>query len=514
MMATPSPEMIKICYASENLGSDGKSVTRTAGSGGNALSFSVTNISEATGFWNGALGFFTNTVTSALRGQTFHVRSWNKETETLTLASPLPATPVQGETFVLFVRGKQASSQEVLCMKVGGKQPEIETVTGTSVTGVTIKKVSPILGEGTLSISYTNANNVKALQIRKGTSGNFGPMVEITRDMTSVVLYAPDMVGYIIVDVEFAKLSTAARTENFTVTAPQGSMIPNFEGYETNDGVGRSRYHLFVIKNTAADSQHAISGMLLWTGKPAGGETTCSSSYSPSYTAAQAITVANATGWPTRGFWVRNRTANSGAGDLRYVDYRSGNVLYTKPIVWGRVPFKDGKVEIKPGATIMNGSNSSYTAVVDQVNLTSGTWEDGTAAGELILKKWLTNFSFASNAAITVDGIQAATASAASTRGHRGHLAATWSSGNIIELASDIDIGIEIPGEDGLFSNIETENVAPQNVLFGTHDAQLDSMFAGPVFAGGMIGIWIRQTILDGTQAREKVEGDLSLEWY
>ncbi len=73
-MPTPTPEKISIHYASKGLAADGTPTERTVHSITSAMVFRVNNISEATGFWDGAVGYFTNTQTVALRGKTFHVR--------------------------------------------------------------------------------------------------------------------------------------------------------------------------------------------------------------------------------------------------------------------------------------------------------------------------------------------------------------------------------------------------------------------------------------------------------
>jgi hypothetical protein len=224
-MATPAPNKVGIYYASKHLAAGGAVTERTVANPINAMQFTVNNLAEPTGAWDDALGYFTETATTALRGVTFHVRRWDKTANTLTLASPLPVLPAVGEKFVLYAGGKQASNNEVLCMKAGGKQPEVEAVRGTNVTGVTIKKVSPVLGEGTLTLNYLIAT--KELQIRMGTAGDYGPTVAFTQDVQNAVLFARDMVGYILVDVAFAQLPTVNRTDTFTVTAPKGNMIPN-----------------------------------------------------------------------------------------------------------------------------------------------------------------------------------------------------------------------------------------------------------------------------------------------
>jgi hypothetical protein len=514
-MSTPTPDKLSVYYASKYLGNNGTVVERFVDNPISSLAFTVLNLSEPTNAWNGALGYFTNTLTASLRGVTFHVRKWDKETNTLTLSSPLPLEPVNGEKFVLFVGGNEASNKEVLCMKISGKQPEIEQVTGTTITGITIKKVSPMLGEGTLNINYLYST--REIQIRMGTSGDYGPTVAFSNDIENVVILARDMVGYIIVDVNVAQLPTSNRTETFTVTTPKGNMIPNYEGYETNDGVGRTRYHLFVAKNRSTHYEDAISGMMLWTGKPTGTETTLSSSYGIPTTTSAIYAVANAANWPTRGFWIRNKSINAPKYDLRYVDYRTGNNLYVKPITWATVPFKEGNSLLKQGTEITTSYSNTDNAVIDQIQITDGSLDNGTANGTLYLKKYTSySSSWYSNYEIRVksSGLKCAITTAYSVRGFRGCTAATWSTNNIIEPASDIDIGIEFPREDGLYCNIENENVMPTNVIFECADDQIRNLFAGPLFPDKSIGIWTRETILDGIQARQNIEGALSIEWY
>jgi hypothetical protein len=349
-----------------------------------------------------------------------------------------------------------------------------------------------------------------------GTSGDYGPTAAFTGDTQNAVLFARDLVGYILVDVTFSQLSTANRSDTFTITAPKGNMIPNYEGYETNDGVGRTRYHLFVAKNRSIDIEEAISGMMLWTGRPVGTETTLSSSYSIPTTASSSMTVANASNFPSRGFWIKNKTVAAPKYDLRYVDYRSGNVLYIKPVMWATVPFKEGNSLLQRGAEITTSYSTTDSAVIDQIVITDGSLADGTAVGTLYLKKYVSYSSYWYNnyeIRIKSTAIKCAQTTATSVRGFRGCTAVQWNSGNIIEPASDIDIGIEYPGEDGFYSNPATENVMP-NVNFECVDDQLRNMFAGPVFPGANMGIWVRETILDGTQARQGIEGDINFEWY
>jgi hypothetical protein len=332
----------------------------------------------------------------------------------------------------------------------------------------------------------------------------------ITADVANLPVYNADLSGYILVDVAFTSLPTASRSDTFTVTAPKGNLIPSMEGYETNDGVGRTRYHLIAAKNKATSPLDAMTAFSIWTGRPAGTQTTVASMYSYSTDTPGSISVSNASTWPTRGFWVRNRTVNSGIGDIRYVDYRSGNTLYVKPVTWGYLRFQNGTTEIKSGMAI-TGNSSSGNAVVDQVVLTGGTWSAGTASGTLILKKFISSFS--NSDAIRVDGVQVAQAAAGSTRGFRGFTAATWYNSDRVEPTCDIDIGINLPAS-GFYKNPANENIAPDGVTFGLYQEQTEALILESVMAGSSVGIWARETILDGTQARQDISGDIFISWY
>jgi len=67
---------------------------RVIGAGATLTALPIPTLNEATNFWNGAIGFFVGTgTTAALRGVTFHVRSWDNTSKRLSLAQPLPIIP-------------------------------------------------------------------------------------------------------------------------------------------------------------------------------------------------------------------------------------------------------------------------------------------------------------------------------------------------------------------------------------------------------------------------------------
>jgi hypothetical protein len=53
----------------------------------------------------------------------------------------------------------------------------------------------------------------------------------------------------------------------------------------------------------------------------------------------------------------------------------------------------------------------------------------------------------------------------------------------------------------------------PDNISFECVDHQLRNLFVGHVFPGANLGIGVRETIVDGTQARQNIEGDISFTW-
>ena len=238
-MATLTSHSPGLYYASRDLPHSGADAPdRIVGADATSMMIPVPGITEPDGFWNGAIGYFRHYDASVLRGHTFHVRSWNHATRTLTLALPLPTAPVAGDTLKLFKGGKYASNQEVLGVKISGKQPEVESVTGPNITGVTLKKASGRLGEGVITVRYDAST--KALSLRMG-DGNDGPEVVLTGDATNTAVYNVDNAGFILVDVAFASLPATTVTDSLTLSFPKGNFIPDDESYETSGAL--TRYH-------------------------------------------------------------------------------------------------------------------------------------------------------------------------------------------------------------------------------------------------------------------------------
>jgi hypothetical protein len=187
-----------------------------------------------------------------------------------------------------------------------------------NIPGVTLVKASPTLGEGTLTFTYTAAT--KELCIR-APSGLNGPGVKLTEDAMGIPVYDENERGFVLVDVAFASLPTTDRTQAVVLAFPQGTFIPDIEGYETGTGsFPKYRYHPMVLRNTGAEA--SLVGLAAYADryKIVAGNITGTAMSSAAGRCTLSSGEAN---WPTNSFWVRNNTRNA----ARYVKFRSGREL-------------------------------------------------------------------------------------------------------------------------------------------------------------------------------------------
>jgi hypothetical protein len=131
----------------------------------------------------------------------------------------------------------------------------------------------------------------------------------------------------------------------------------------------------------------------------------------------------------------------------------------------------------------------------------------------LHLKKYTTSSFFTTTGNIFLGSQIAAVGNGTTTRGFRGLSAQTWNSNDIVEPTSDIDIGINLP-VGGYFRDPANENTVPDGITFGLYPSQDECAIVEALLGTETVGIWMRQTILDGTQAREDIDGSLSYAWY
>jgi hypothetical protein len=505
-MATPLPHLLGLYYPSKDLLTDGGVLpSRTVGADSTQSNITVTNIDESSGYWDGAVGFFTSGA-AALLQTCFHVRRWDKDSQTLTLAQPLPSVPVSGNAFKLFLGGGGRSNTKLLGLQAGGIQPELASVTATTIAGITIKYISPYLGTGTLTLTYSfkTSSDTRKFLIKMGSEAN-GEATVVTANGEYIV-YSQNGSGFIIISVTYASLPTYAssdKTQTFTLTQPTGSLVPSFEGYETNTGKVSDRFHLLVAKNESVPISDIMSAFSIWLDKPVGVNTTLSAAINYNSTS---VNIAAATNWPSRGFWITNGT------QYRYVLYRSDLTLYLAVPTTARLNFTTGIDEILPGDVITY--NNTYTFLVDKVVLTSGSWGGHDATGYVDAQKL--SVASAPNGYVWYDSNsqQKATGSATNFYSRREPIG-TWASGATVYPAPDIDVGIEIPDENGIFQSPIDEHTAPDGVTFnGKYIDQNTALIHEGIHPQKNIGIWIREHILESMQTRANVDGDINFAWY
>lgn len=504
-MATPTADKLKIYFPSRNLITDGQTLPIYTVVNGSLLSIADTALIQPNGYWNGAIGWFEgNTVTAELRGHFFHVQLFDGVVDTLLLSRELPATPVPGDNFRLVLGGKRRSSHETFGMLVGGQLPELSTIVGANITGLTIKKASALLGEDTLTVQYTSA--LQILRIKMG-SQNFGVGLDVSMNVNGGIIFAADGQAFIQVDVVAANLPTSDATDTWTLAYPERTLTPDFESYETKGpNGGKTRYRLECVKNE--DPIDCMVDLTVYAGKPPGAGSTIAAGPSLGL-AAGYFNVTDASSWPTRSFWVRNKNANYSMGDCRYVNYRSGNTLYCYGVNWAILGFDRGTSFLQQNDAI-SGFTSGATAVVDQIQLMSGSWGNGDAVGILLLKR--VTGDFVDNEQILVGSVQMAMTVGNPMLGLRGYMAVPWNIGDQVEVMADVDIGMDEPSSNQ-FQNPTGETIAPDNVYFLAADDIGSAISLGNLAPGEMQGVWRREWIMDEHQSRAGVIADTRYSW-
>ena len=315
-MATPTADKLRAYFPSKYVAADGNALTeQTADAGGSVTTIVDSALVEADDYWNGAVGWFEgDTTTAALRSARFHVKDFTASTDTLTLYQDLPGIPVAGDTYRLALGGSYRSSMELRGMNVGGNLPEEKTITGTNITGLTVKKASANLGTGTLTVFYDKSADELFIKM----DGSYGVALDVSGNLSDAIVFTDDGESWLQVTTVAASLPAADQTDTWTLSYPERTFTPDFEGYESTNG--NTRYRLEVIKNTGTDQ---MVDLKVYSSVPSGAATTIASGESLT-TAVGNFDVVSASGWPTKSFWVENTTAN----DCRYVYYRSGNTLY------------------------------------------------------------------------------------------------------------------------------------------------------------------------------------------
>jgi len=544
----PTPDKLGLYYPSKDLTAAGMTLPeRSVTDGSTSMAINTDSITQATGYWDGALGFFYGSTTQpVLKGQMFHVRKWVKDEGRLYITSPLPTVPASTDKFKIFAGGRHASNQEVFALLVNGKQPEVDdTVTGTNITGVTIKKASGMLGEGTLSIQYNASTKGIAIRMENGL---YGPEEILSKNET-IPVYNSDFSGFVLLDVVFTALkTTGTHTDTYALTIPKNVLIPNYEGYETNTGKLVERFHLLAVKNKSAASFDAMTALSFWTVKPTYQTAAATADMSNNLYGQPGSVMMNVNvgAWPSRGFWVYNTTVNYQAA--YYVTYRNGQTLYLAPRSDGFFLFTQGTTAFQKDAVIQWSTGTATAAVgtmiVSRVEIASGTLAAGNAKGICFFTK-ATGTDQAFGMSSGGDGAYTCYLAGTATvvcrnansgssqcvfRGWRpqfdviasnfdslGNLInsnrnKTIGNGHVLEVWPDFDIGAV--ASTGLHADPANEYTAPSGIAFQPYVDAVRPLIHDLLLGGDVLSLWVRQTIVDGTQARQNIVGNIRAMWY
>jgi hypothetical protein len=154
---TAKPDKLRLFYPSRDLSAHGEPLPDRTILSASLNTIVTESIEQESGYWDGAVGFFTAESNSVLRGLFFHVQKWTAGNDgtpgTLQLTQTLPATPVSTDKFRLLKGGKYISSQEVPGLKVSGKQPEFDSVTGRRATKAGERNFTTRIGKRLLRIA-------------------------------------------------------------------------------------------------------------------------------------------------------------------------------------------------------------------------------------------------------------------------------------------------------------------------------------------------------------------------
>lgn len=481
-MATPTAEKLAVYYVA---GSSAGSVLPTYTIGSNSTTQVITTTVALTAYEGAVCWFKGTTTTAALRRQFFRIRAASGSG--YGLSKPLPAAPVSGDQFVICQIGSNRSATQTFGLEVGGTQPELTNVAGANITGLSILYASPSLGEGTLSVHYSEEGSSASssmgdggLSIRMGTDP-YGEALDLLTETSPAYVFDANGVGYIKVSWTVASLPLEDATDTWTLTAPTGTFMPDFDGYETHATTGgKVRYRAEAPTNT--DDLETMLSVSVYSDRPDGTATTIAAGQSLGLTAGD-VTLTDASDWPSGSFWVKNTTKN----DCRYVTSRSGNTLSCRTCDWV-ILTGNGTTAATIGATL-TGSSSGATAVVV-----------ASRAGQAICKSLDGTFT-------TSDTAGAVGAVSSVVRGFRGYTAVAWAAGDSVEPMSDVDLA----WDTDTIETVTTETQIP-NLSFATYTSA-SPLSLGNLAANTSTTVWRREYVLDGATARAEINADTIYSW-
>jgi hypothetical protein len=461
-MPTPTAADLKLYYLTGATASQ-PLPTHTIGTGSTTTSLVPTTALTAPA---GGVGWF---ITGALAGEPFHVMG-PASGGAYPLSKALSSAPSAGDQFVFCAVGSNRSTTQILGQTVGGEQPEIAAVAGSTITGLSIHRAAAGLGEGTLTVAFTASG--QTVKIKMGTE-EYGEAVALsTATSEAKPVYNAAKNGFIEVTAVLASLPATDQTEPWTLAFPVGKFVPDYEGDETSE-ISGGKVRVRGIAAVNGNASGVMASLAVHLIPPAGTATTIATGSSLGLTAGT-FDGTDASDWEAAG-WVYNSTK----GDLR--PYTLSGNTFTCPAANWVVLTGNGSTAAAYGATI-TGATSGATAVVV-----------ASRAGYAICKSLTGTFQVGETAGAL------GTLSAVAV-GFRGKTAVAWEAGDTIRPMAPVDLTIDPAPTEVITS--ETQ-LPPLTFSCPTESAKLA---IGNLGAGGVAILWQVETIRDGEPAGNHLE--------
>ncbi|MDR1611884.1 MAG: hypothetical protein LBT97_03765 [Planctomycetota bacterium] len=280
-------------------------------SGGTIRSAICANLTEANGYWIGAIVRWDS---GSNAGFYSSVGAFDADTDKLTFEEDLPYAVAAGHLFTLFLGGKYASDVRI---------PGMKTSTPVNITGFAIDYAAMLNGTGTgvLSFKYNDGSGQTLTWTPPGETEGFGVDISAIAEGEAAVLYGggsmPEQWSkYLLVRRTADDLPTEDALDDVSLESPVGSFLATFISAEAENGV--TVYRPVAVENTAADKIYAIR---VWCPTPLPDAVITAVAADGGIGTAEGVLVAeDLTGWGAHGF-VHNVTKD----DLRYYYARAGN---------------------------------------------------------------------------------------------------------------------------------------------------------------------------------------------
>ena len=288
-----------------------------AASAGTVRSAVCADLTEADGYWIGAIVHWDSGPNAGLYSC---VGAFDADTDELTFGEDLPYAVASGHLFTLFLGGKYASAVRI---------PGLKTSTPVNVAGFAIAYAAMLNGVGTgvLKFKYNGGSGQSLAWTPPGETVGLDVDISALAQNATIVLCGGGATTeqrskYIVLTRTAAALPVADAQDDVSLESPAGSFLATFTGEKTE--AGTTVYRPVAIENTAADKVYAIKA---WCSTPWSDAAATAIAAGGGIGTGEGVLVADdLTGWGAHGF-VHNATK----GDLRYYYARSGNSVRIMP---------------------------------------------------------------------------------------------------------------------------------------------------------------------------------------